>query len=81
MRPCVHFDICEFVHELENCPCPDYLPSLLPVLKRFKKLLQPKYEEAIDSNSLYNEGMVWGEIRVIDIIISHIEKQEARNGK
>jgi hypothetical protein len=79
-QPCVHLVFCirqKYFEKTDCLYCPQYLPSLLPVLKRLLKF----YESAVGKcYFMLTEQMVWrGKHRAITEVISHLEKREAKN--
>jgi hypothetical protein len=73
-QPCVHNEVCVWVSESYDCDfekCSNYLPSLLPVLKRWMKMLDYHSSHSDKRLSLYVDGKAMSVFNVI----KHLEKE------
>jgi hypothetical protein len=79
-QPCVHECVCKHISENGNCKmCDHYAPSLLPVLKRWRKKLFSQYQRSENSEPI-DEYMFLGGLRLLKYIITHLKKR-GKNGE
>jgi len=76
-KPCIHGGVC-VGESCGDCPCPNYLPTqppLLPILRKWLKMLDYHTGKTFRGHSLYIEGKAMSVFN----IIKHIEKRGGEN--